>query len=159
MSEWVAPCMWSSEDNLQESLISFHHVGPRNELRFSRLAASTFIHWAILPAPWVLYLYFYAVSTREKILFARCMLLVERSQDIFCLANMNSEISLFHVCLKTFKQVVLYFFLFLKTNQILFIWMWEAGSFYCCLCLTCEQSVYLHTAGARLTEKPILPTS
>lgn len=38
---------WRSEGNLQLSVLSFHHRGPRGRTRASVLAASPFAHWAI----------------------------------------------------------------------------------------------------------------
>ena len=36
-------CVWKSEDNLQESVLSFHHVGSKYDLRSLGLASGTFI--------------------------------------------------------------------------------------------------------------------
>lgn len=49
---WVQACthrqvlwhMWRSEDDLEESVFSFCHVGLRMELRWLVLVASTFTH-------------------------------------------------------------------------------------------------------------------
>lgn len=43
--------MYSSEDNLQESGLSFHNVGSEMERRSSGLAAGTSTHGAISSAP------------------------------------------------------------------------------------------------------------
>lgn len=43
-------CIQRSDDNLQESLLSFHHEAPGDWIRSSALAASTFALWAIFLA-------------------------------------------------------------------------------------------------------------
>lgn len=42
--------MWRSEDNFQESVLSFHHVDPRVELRSSGLIVSAFSYGTISTA-------------------------------------------------------------------------------------------------------------
>lgn len=56
---WICACghasatalLWRSEDNLRLLSLSFYHVGLEIELRSAGLATSTFMYWAILPAP------------------------------------------------------------------------------------------------------------
>lgn len=38
---------WRSQDNIQELVLSFYHVVPGLQVRWSGLVASVFIHWAI----------------------------------------------------------------------------------------------------------------
>jgi hypothetical protein len=42
--------LWRSGENLQEPVLSLHHVGPGVKPRSPGLEVSAFTHWAILPA-------------------------------------------------------------------------------------------------------------
>lgn len=39
--------MWMSKYNIQESVLSFHYVGPRTEFMYSGLVDLLFIHWTL----------------------------------------------------------------------------------------------------------------
>lgn len=44
---FAAACMWGSEDNLQKSVLSFHHMGPGDQaVRFEQLLILT-AHWVV----------------------------------------------------------------------------------------------------------------
>lgn len=41
--------LWRSKNNLQESILSFHYMGPGTKFRSSPLTAKAFTHWPTLP--------------------------------------------------------------------------------------------------------------
>lgn len=44
-------CVWTSEENVQDLVLFFHHNGPGTELRFSGFVASSSPHCALPQAP------------------------------------------------------------------------------------------------------------